>query len=33
MERGIPFELKIPNETILKAMDEAKNMKAEITSF
>jgi len=23
-ERGIPFELKIPNETTLKAMKEAK---------
>ena len=23
-ERGIPFELKIPNETTLKAMQEAK---------
>ena len=24
-ERGIPFELKIPNETTLKAMQEAKD--------
>jgi len=33
MERGIPFELKIPNETTLKAMEEAKNMDGEISSL
>ena len=33
MERGIPFELKIPNETTLKAMEEAKNMEGEITTI
>lgn len=33
MERGIPFELKIPNEITLKAMDEAKNMEGEISSL
>lgn len=33
MERGIPFDLKIPNETTLNAMDEAKNMKGEITTL
>jgi len=32
-EKGIPFELKIPNETTLQAMQEAKNMDGEITSF
>ena len=31
MERGIPFELKIPNETTLKAMKEAKNLEGEVT--
>lgn len=33
MERGIPFELKVPNETTLKAMEEAKNMNGEISSL
>lgn len=33
MERGIPFDLKIPNETTLNAMQEAKNMKGEITTL
>ncbi len=33
MERGIPFELKVPNETTLKAMEEAKNMDGEISSL
>jgi DNA-damage-inducible protein J len=33
MERGIPFELKIPNETTLKAMEEAKNMDGKISSL
>ena len=33
MERGIPFELKIPNSTTLKAMEEAKNMDGEITTL
>lgn len=32
-EKGIPFELKIPNETTIQAMEEAKNMDGEITSF
>jgi len=25
MEKGIPFEVKIPNETTLKALEEAKS--------
>ena len=33
MEKGIPFELKVPNETTLKAMEEAKNMDGEISSL
>jgi len=33
MERGIPFDLKIPNKTTLSAMEEAKNMKGEITTL
>lgn len=33
MERGIPFELKIPNETTLKAMEEAKNMDGKVSSL
>jgi len=33
MERGIPFELKLPNETTLKAMEEAKSLEGEITSL
>jgi DNA-damage-inducible protein J len=33
MERGIPFELKVPNETTLKAIQEAKNMDGEISSL
>ena len=33
MERGIPFELKVPNEVTLKAMEEAKNMDGEITTI
>lgn len=33
MERGIPFDLKIPNETTLNAMEEAKNMEGEITTL
>ncbi len=32
-ERGIPFELKIPNETTLKAMQEAKDGKGETINF
>lgn len=32
-ERGIPFELKIPNETTLKAMQEAKEGIGETISF
>jgi DNA-damage-inducible protein J len=32
-ERGIPFELKIPNETTLKAMKEAKEGIGESISF
>ncbi len=33
IERGIPFELKIPNETTIKAMNEAKNLEGEICSL
>ena len=33
MERGIPFELKIPNDTTLKAMEEGKNLDGEITTL
>ncbi|MEA3371730.1 MAG: type II toxin-antitoxin system RelB/DinJ family antitoxin [Campylobacterota bacterium] len=32
-EKGIPFELKVPNEATTQAMEEAKNMDGEITSF
>lgn len=32
-ERGIPFQLKIPNETTVNAMNEAKNNEGEIISF
>jgi DNA-damage-inducible protein J len=32
-ERGIPFDLKIPNETTLKAMKEAKEGIGETISF
>ena len=32
-ERGIPFELKIPNETTLKAMQEAKEGIGETISY
>ncbi len=32
-EKGIPFELKIPNKTTLKAMEEAENMEGDILSF
>jgi DNA-damage-inducible protein J len=33
MERGIPFELKIPNETTIKAMNEAKELDGEISTL
>lgn len=33
IEKGIPFELKIPNETTIKAMSEAKNLEGEICSL
>jgi len=26
LNQGIPFDIKIPNKTTLKAMDEAKNL-------
>ncbi len=32
-EKGIPFELKVPNATTLKAMEEAKNNDGETISF
>lgn len=32
-EKGIPFQLKIPNETTIDAMDEAKNNEGEIISL
>ncbi len=32
-ERGIPMELKVPNETTLKAMQEAKDGIGETISF
>ncbi|NWF67157.1 MAG: type II toxin-antitoxin system RelB/DinJ family antitoxin [Campylobacterales bacterium] len=32
-ERGIPFDLKIPNETTIKAMNEAKNLDGEVCSL
>jgi DNA-damage-inducible protein J len=33
LERGIPFELKVPNETTLKAMKEAKKLDGETISL
>jgi len=33
IEKGIPFELKIPNETTIKAMNEAKNLEGEVCSL
>lgn len=33
IEKGIPFELKIPNETTIKAMNEAKNLEGEACSL
>ncbi len=32
-EKGIPFELKVPNATTIKAMKEADNNEGEIVSF
>ena len=32
-ERGIPFELKVPNATTIKAMEEADRNDGEIVSF
>ncbi len=32
-ERGIPFELKVPNATTLQAMKEAKNNEGETVSL
>jgi len=32
-ERGIPFELKVPNETTLKAMQEAKDNIGETVTY
>ncbi len=32
-ERGIPFELKIPNQTTINAMQEAKNLDGELISI
>ena len=32
-ERGIPFELKVPNATTLQAMEEAKNNEGETVSL
>jgi len=32
-ERGIPFELKIPNETTINAMKEAQNNEGDIISL
>ena len=32
-ERGIPFELKVPNATTLKAMEEAKSNEGETVSL
>jgi len=32
-ERGIPFELKIPNATTIKAMEEADRNEGETVSF
>jgi len=33
IEQGIPFELKIPNSTTLKSIEEAKNMDGDVISF
>ena len=33
IENGIPFELKIPNDATLKAMQEAKNMDGDILTL
>ena len=32
-ERGIPFELKIPNQTTIDAMQEAKNLDGDVVSL
>ncbi len=32
-ERGIPFELKIPNQTTINAMEEAKKLDGDIVSI
>lgn len=32
-EGGIPFELKVPNENTLNAMEEAKNLDGDIISI
>jgi DNA-damage-inducible protein J len=32
-ERGIPFQLKVPNEETVKAMNEAKNNEGEMISL
>jgi len=32
-ERGIPFELKVPNTTTLQAMEEAKNNEGKTVSL
>jgi len=32
-ERGIPFELKIPNQTTINAMEEAKSLDGELVSI
>jgi DNA-damage-inducible protein J len=32
-ERGIPFELKIPNQTTIDAMEEAKNLDGDVVSL
>ena len=32
-ERGLPFEVKLPNKTTLKAMDEAKENIGETVDF
>lgn len=33
MEKGIPFELKIPNSKTIQAMNEAKNLDGEISTI
>ena len=33
IEKGIPFELKIPNDATLRAMEEAKNMDGDILTL